>query len=75
MFLAHFLMIQLIKDTIRKIEYNLQQDKDVNEAYKSFSTRLCDEMDNKLPPNDINLSVSRAKLKLKRYWREELQAA
>ena len=61
-----------INETIRKIEYNLQQENNVHEAYETFTTLLADEMERILPKRNVNERSSLSKSKCKPYWNDEL---
>ena len=63
----------MITDTIQKIEHSLYHANDVNNAYKSFTAMLMEEMDKKLPKKNITPFVAGSKYKP--YWNKELQNA
>ena len=64
-----------INETIRKLEYNLQQENDVNMAYQTFTSLFVDIMEKKLPKHKTNVQSSRPKSKSKPFWYDELQSA
>lgn len=66
--------VEVINDTIKKIEHNLHQEQDVNSAYNTFTSLLWSEMEQTLPKKRPP-STSHAKSMYKPYWSEDLQNA
>ena len=64
-----------INDAIHRLEYNLQQQNDVNNAYETFTKLVTDEMEKTLPKRNISERQSCPKTKYKPYWCDELQTA